>query len=96
MIPRTHWHHYIGHPVLVHCMTGTYRGHLVGLSSTHLHLHGYQMASYDEGTESHMTTLNLLPESPVELSYYPGAALALPVVAIVGITALGLGAMGAW
>lgn len=96
MIPRTHWHRYVGHPVLVHCTMGIYRGHLHGVSNTHLILHGYRLASAESSDNRELTTLDQAVPATLEHVYYPAAALALPLVAIVGVTALGLGAMAMW
>ncbi len=95
-IPRTHWHLYVGHPVLVHCTTGVYHGHLHSVSNTHLILHGYRLATAESSETGDLTTLDEAAPATFEHVYYPAAALALPLTAIVAVTALGLGAMALW
>ncbi len=97
MIPRAHWQHFVGRPVLVHTTAGAYRGHLHGFSNTHLFLHGHSLAAATAFESSALTTLDqATPALLMEQVYFPGAALAVPLAAVVGITAIGLGAMGAW
>ncbi|PWI58939.1 hypothetical protein [Sulfoacidibacillus thermotolerans] len=96
MIPRHHWHHYIGQPVLVHTTMGTFHGYLHGITDTHVHLHGVQVANAIKCESPSIAPLNELPVSQAELVFYPAAMVALPIAAIIGITALGLGAMSGW
>ncbi|MCI0182966.1 MAG: DUF2642 domain-containing protein [Acidibacillus sp.] len=96
MIRRQHLHQYIGQPVLVHTTMGTYRGHLHSITNSHIHLHGHRLVSATHQDQPWNTTLSELPTKDIELVYFPGAALALPIAAIVGVTALGLGAMSGW
>ncbi len=88
MIARAHWHYFIGSPVLVHTPYCVYRGHLSGISSTHVYLHYGKPATISISQKE--ADLDLVPV------YFPGAALAVPLTAIVGITALSLGAMAMW
>ncbi len=88
MIPRPHWHHFIGSPVLVYTPYCVYRGHLTEISPSHLFLqNGIPVTASISQQEAE---LDLVPV------YFPGAALAVPLTAIVGITALSLGAMAMW
>lgn len=97
MIPRTHWHHYVGRPILAYTQTGTYCGHLQRITDTHLHLAGTRLAGGSTiKSEEEVCTLSQSADPLIEPVYFPGAALAIPLAAIVGVTALGLGAMGAW
>ncbi|MCY0902275.1 MAG: hypothetical protein OWU32_08850 [Firmicutes bacterium] len=95
-IPRHHWHHFVGRPVMVHTRTGIYRGHLHGLTSTHLHLHGQRLAACDPRDGTRTELLVHSPQEAAQLAYFPGAALAIPLAAVAGVTAIGLGALGGW
>ncbi|KUO95756.1 hypothetical protein ATW55_05330 [Ferroacidibacillus organovorans] len=102
MVPHAHLHTFIGRHVIVHThQHEAFHGHVQGVTSTHLLLHGHQLVSSDTSEPSNFTILtdkNTCPSEMNSLSlvYFPGAALAVPLFAIAGITALGLGAMGAW
>ncbi len=96
MLPRNQWHTLIGQPVLVHTTMGTYRGHLHRVTGTHIHLLGHRLVSASNLDERSVAKLTEVQSGVVDLVYYPGAALALPLAAIVGVTVLGLGAMGGW
>lgn len=97
-IPRHHWHRHIGRHVIVHTRSGVYHGRLQGLTDTHMHLQGTRLASAAKTDDLSWHTLEGAAEaSPIsELVYFPGAALAIPLAAVAGVTALGLGAMAGW
>lgn len=97
LIPREHWHRHIGYPVVVHTTHGHYCGQLHGITNSHVIVNGHRLASTaaDKGLQA--TTLAQEADPAIELAYYYNpAALAIPIVGIVGITALGLAAMGLW
>lgn len=96
MIPRAHWHHFIGSPILVHTPYRVYRGHLSGISSTHIFLHnGTPVTVSMSRQDALISQAGAQKEAYVDLFpvYFPGAAVAVPLTAIVGITAISLGAM---
>ncbi|WP_143216070.1 hypothetical protein [Ferroacidibacillus organovorans] len=80
---------------------GSFHGHVQGVTATHLLMHGHRLASYDASESPNVSILTdptitkHEKETPTHV-YFPGAALAVPLFAIAGVTALGLGAMGAW
>lgn len=96
LVPRSHWHTHIGRPVVVHTIAGHYRGHLQSITPQHVVLHGYRLASgADEDPE--ITTLDAAQGPSITFAYfYNPAVLAIPLAGIMGITALGLAAMGLW
>lgn len=96
LIPREHWHTHIGRPVVVHTVSGHYRGHLQHITPQHIVLHGHRLAA-GTGEDPNITTLDAAPEPSVTPAYYYNpAVLAIPLAGIMGITALGLTAMGLW
>ncbi|MCY0876707.1 MAG: hypothetical protein OWT28_10640 [Firmicutes bacterium] len=97
-IPRHQWHRHVGRHVLVHTRSGVYHGRLQGITDTHMHLQGTRLASTAKDEALLLKTLETSSEVRHEpdLVYFPGAAMAIPLAAVAGVTALGLGAMAGW
>jgi len=97
-IARHHWHQHVGRHVLVHTRSGVYHGRLQGITATHVHLHGTRLASVpsDENPLLHTLEATGATNLSADVVYFPGAALAIPLAAVAGITAIGLGAMAGW
>jgi len=92
-IPRERWHHHVGNPVLVHTYTGRYCGYLHGITGSYLHINGHRLVADNAMSDRELRTLADSCAGTTDLVFYGGAGLAIPLLAVAGITAIGLGAM---